>query len=277
MSIDCRLVYDVKTRSDFIFHLLAMRLPSQEVVWEDLSLSQGGDPRYFDDHVSGNRFFRYVGQPGPLEVRYQATVDVDPPLLDNAAPEIAIADLPGEVLHYLNPTRYCESDLLARAAARLFGDIRRGHFRVEAVTRWVRENIEYRIGSSNSTTTATNVFVSRAGVCRDFAHLAISFCRALGIPARFVSGYVQFEEPPPDFHAIFEAYLGDRWVAFDPTGLAPINRMVRIGAGRDAKDVAFATIFGEVEGASVEPLIIEDDGSDPLFKATFRGAGVGGD
>lgn len=277
MSIDCRLAYDVKTRSDFIFHLLAMRLPSQKVVREDLSLSQGGDPRYFDDPVSGNRFFRYVGQPGPLEVRYRATVELDPPSVDSAAPEIAIADLPGEVLHYLNPTRYCESDLLGRAAARLFGDIRRGHFRVEAVARWVRENVEYRIGSSNSTTTATNVFVSRAGVCRDFAHLAITFCRALGIPARFVSGYVQFGEPPPDFHAIFDVYIGDRWVAFDPTGLAPTSRMVRIGTGRDAKDVAFATIFGEVEGASVEPLITEDDGSSPLCKADIRGAGVGGD
>ena len=103
ISIDCRLAYDGKTRSDFIFHLLAMRLPSQTVGWEDLRLSQGGGPRYFDDPVSGNRFFRYVVQPGPFEVRYRATVEVDPPVVDSAAPEIAIADLPGEVLPLPQP------------------------------------------------------------------------------------------------------------------------------------------------------------------------------
>jgi transglutaminase-like putative cysteine protease len=106
-------------------------------------------------------------------------------------------------------------------------------------------------GFSNSTTTAQEVFVQRAGVCRDVAHLGITLCRALNIPARLVVGYVNFNEPPQDFHAVFEAWLGDgadgRWVLFDGTRMASIDRLVRIGTGRDAKDVAFATIFGGVQ------------------------------
>ena len=92
------------------------------------------------------------------------------------------------------------------------------------------------------------------GVCRDFAHVAIALCRALNIPARFVTGHVQWDVPPPDFHAIFEAYLGGRWILFDPTGMAPMHRVVRIGAGRDAADVAFATIFGRACMTRMSPL-----------------------
>jgi transglutaminase-like putative cysteine protease len=94
--------------------------------------------------------------------------------------------------------------------------------------------------------------VQRAGVCRDFAHLGITLCRALNIPARIVVGYVWFDEPPQDFHATFEAWIGGQWVLFDPTGMAPVDRLVRIGTGRDAKDVAFSTIFGSVEMTRME-------------------------
>ena len=83
-------------------------------------------------------------------------------------------------------------------------------------------------------------------MCRDFAHLGITFCRALNIPARLVVGYVWFDEPPQDFHAVFEAWLGGQWVLFDATRMAPVDRLVRVGTGRDAKDVAFCTIFGPV-------------------------------
>ena len=94
------------------------------------------------------------------------------------------------------------------------------------------------------------------GVCRDFAHLGISFCRALNIPARFVTGYAHFAEPPNDFHAIFEAYLGDRWVLFDPTAMSPVEELVRIATGRDASDTAFSTIFGPVVMNYMNPQVI---------------------
>jgi transglutaminase-like putative cysteine protease len=104
-------------------------------------------------------------------------------------------------------------------------------------------------------TTARDVFNQRAGVCRDFAHLGVTFCRALNIPARLVVGYAQFDDPPPDFHAVFEAYLGGRWVLFDATHMSPIDDVVRIATGRDAKDVAFATIYGPATMLSMAPLV----------------------
>ena len=103
------------------------------------------------------------------------------------------------------------------------------------------------------------MFVQRAGVCRDFAHLGITLCRALNIPARLVVGYVNFEEPPQDFHAVVEAWLDGRWVLFDSTRMAPMDRLVRVGTGCDAKDVAFATIFGVVQMLRKELTVDQSD------------------
>jgi transglutaminase-like putative cysteine protease len=101
------------------------------------------------------------------------------------------------------------------------------------------------------------VLQSRVGVCRDFAHLCISFCRALNIPARFVTGYAMFDSPPNDFHAIFEAYLGHRWILFDPTQLSPLDTIVRIATGRDASDTAFSNMYGNVSMVYMNPSITE--------------------
>jgi transglutaminase-like putative cysteine protease len=157
------------------------------------------------------------------------------------------------------PTRYCESDLLGHAAQKLFGALPPGHARVQAIVDWIHENVDYQLGSSQATTTAMEVFVQRAGVCRDFAHLGVTFCRALNIPARLVVGYARFDAPPPDFHAVFEAFLGGRWVLFDATKMSPLDEMIRIATGRDAKDVAFATIFGPVSMISMNPVISAAD------------------
>jgi transglutaminase-like putative cysteine protease len=203
----------------------------------------------------GHRFLRLQAEAGPLALRYRARVERRPRPVDRRAPEVPIAQLPDDVLHNLMPTRYCESDLLGSAAFKLFGGFPPGHARVQAITDWIHDNIEYRIGSTQPTTTARDVFVQRAGVCRDFAHLGITFCRALNIPARLVVGYAIFEEPPPDFHAVFEAFIGDRWVTFDPTRMSPEEDLVRIAVGRDAKDVAFATIFGPATMGSMSPEI----------------------
>jgi transglutaminase-like putative cysteine protease len=142
-----------------------------------------------------------------------------------------------------------------RMAQREFGNLAPGYSRVEAICRWIREHIQYQIGTSNPNTSAADVVVQRAGVCRDFAHLAIAFCRALNIPARFIAGYANFPDPPPDFHAVFEAFLGGRWYLFDPTDLAPRNQVTRIGTGRDATDVAFATIFGTAQMTQMSPKV----------------------
>ncbi len=127
-----------------------------------------------------------------------------------------------------------------------FGDLKPGYSRVTAVCNWIHDNVTYLSLSTDPNTSAYDTATQRVGVCRDFAHLGIAFCRALNIPARFVSAYA-YGLQPPDFHACFEAYLGDRWYLFDPTRLAPQTGIVRIGTGRDAADVSFATFFGGVQ------------------------------
>jgi len=185
--------------------------------------------------------------------------------------------VPNEILHYLMPSRYCESDLMSRCAQQLFGDLPPGIGRVQAIADWIHDSIAYEPGTSDSTTTAREVFVERAGVCRDFAHLGITFCRALNIPARLVVGYVWFDEPPQDFHAVFEAWLGGRWVLFDPTRMAPVDRLVRVGTGRDAKDVAFCTIFGDVRmtGKKLAVRELQDESLQPSKAPPPSGALIG--
>jgi transglutaminase-like putative cysteine protease len=256
-AIDCKLEYDVGSPTHFLFHIEASRIDGQHVLKESLYLQPQLTPVHFEQ-PSGNRFFRLDPPAGPLSVRYTATVERDAqPVPDYDATEALVRDLPAELLHMLSPTRYCESDLLGPAAMKLFGDLPQGHSRVEAIARWIHDSIEYRVGSTTTTTTARDVFVQRSGVCRDFAHLGVAFCRALSIPARFVVGYAQFAKPPPDFHAVFEAYVGGRWIPFDATGLAPVDTFIRIGIGSDAKDVAFATNYGPARLTAVSPEITE--------------------
>ena len=149
------------------------------------------------------------------------------------------------VLTYLNPSRYCESDLLARFTFEEFGQLYPGYSRVQAICNWVFEQLDYTPGSTTATTTAADVLLQRTGVCRDYAHLAIALCRGIGIPARYVAGYA-VDLQPPDFHGFMEAFLEGNWYLFDPTRLTSILGLVRIGSGRDAADVSVATITGNV-------------------------------
>jgi transglutaminase-like putative cysteine protease len=135
-----------------------------------------------------------------------------------------------------------------------FGKLTPGYSRVQAIADWIYDNVTYRSGSTDPHTSAFDTVTEREGVCRDFAHLGIAFCRALTIPARFVSGYA-YQLQPPDFHACFEAYLGDRWHLFDPTRLAPLSGFIRIGTGRDAADVSFANLFGTLQIGEMSLLV----------------------
>lgn len=258
-TVEAVLEYQVKQPTHFCFNIEAAHWPTQDILSERLAISSGVAARSFTEPRSGNRFIRFDAPPGPLLVNYKADVRVHakeppPPLA-----EVPVGQVPDGIFPYLLATRYCESDLLCLEAQRIFGHLPPGLERVRGVADWIRDTIEYRPGSSYSTTTAQEVYALRAGVCRDFAHLGITFCRALNIPARIVVGYVWFDEPPQDFHAVFEAWLGGRWVLFDPTGMAPVDRLVRIGTGRDAKDVAFATYFGAVEMTRKEVGVLEHD------------------
>ena len=265
-SIDLQLDYEVTHPAHFLFNIEAAFDEGHRVLSERLSIMPSVKVRTFSDKRTGNRFVRLDAPKGILSVNYNAQVELianPPPLhLDEAL----VTAVPDDVLRYLMPSRYCESDILSRASQQLFGHLPRGLSRVKAIEDWIHDSIYYLPGFSNSMTTAQEVFVQRAGVCRDFAHLGITFCRALNIPARLVVGYVHFTEPPQDFHAVFEAWLDNQWVVFDPTRMAPIDRLVRVGTGRDAKDVAFATIFGGVQMQRKVLHVLEGDqeNSQPL-------------
>ena len=148
-----------------------------------------------------------------------------------------------------------------------------GHERVTAICNWIYDTIAYRPGSSDTGTSAYDTLAERAGVCRDFSHLGIAFCRALGIPARFVSGYAYGLEPP-DFHAVFEAYLDGRWYLFDPTRQAALDAIVRIGVGRDAAEVSFATIFGAMNPTGMSVWIAPADGSAETGERTTEAVNI---
>lgn len=265
-DIDCSFGYRVHQPSEFIFHLQVAHHPWQRIHQETLILSPHMSIREHEDPLLLNRIFRVSAPKGDFELRYKALVSVDMPYRNPAFNEHAIADLPSEVLPYLLPSRYCESDLISGMAQRTFGQIPRGFDRVEAICDWIKNNIVYEVGSSQASTTARDVLANRAGVCRDFAHLGVALCRALNIPARFVFGYAEFPDPPQDFHALFEAYVGNQWVMFDATRMAPIEKIVRIGTGLDAKDVAFSTIYGNVDMLYMKPLICDHiEGQAPKF------------
>ena len=254
-DIDCKLNYQLSGMADFLFQIHALHGMDQEVLNESLDIMPALTAHTYEDPTIGHRFMRLQAQAGELSLHYRAQVRRTVKPRDTSAPEMPIAELPDSVLHNLMPTRYCESDLLSHAAQKIFGGLPQGYSRVQAIADWIYENVDYTLGSSNATTTACDVFRNRAGVCRDFSHLGVTFCRAINIPARLVVGYSQFDEPPPDFHAVFEAWLGGEWVMFDATRMASVDSLVRIAMGRDAKDVAFATIFGPATMTSMAPLI----------------------
>lgn len=258
-DIDCTLEYEVSGATDFIFQVHAHDGMDQQVLSESLAIRPDLPRHVFSDPGIGHRFMRLHADSGSVTLRYRARVRRAVPPLDPQAQELPIADLPDELLHNLNPTRFCESDHLSQETQAMFGHLPRGLSRVQAVVDWIHQNINYQVGTSNAMTTARDVLANRSGVCRDFAHLGVTFCRALNIPARLVVGYARFDEPPPDFHAVFEAYLGGRWVMFDATYMSPIDNMVRVATGRDAKDVAFATIYGPATMLAMAPLITRVD------------------
>ncbi|HEY1479360.1 MAG TPA: transglutaminase family protein, partial [Gaiellales bacterium] len=204
----------------------------------------------FDD-LYGNRCRRVILPPGISTFSYDAIVEIpseNEPMPGPGDVQHRIEDLPAELLHWLLPSRYSESDVLSPDAWEYFGHTNPGVERVQAVCDWIHGNIAYGVKSVPSTSTI-EIYARRGGMCRDFAHLGVTFCRALGIPARYVFGYmpdigIPGPFPPMDFHAWFEVYLGDRWWTFDARFNTPRIGRVAIGHGRDAADVAMITTYG---------------------------------
>lgn len=199
----------------------------------------------------GNRCARFVAPQGQLRL-FNSTLIRDnglPDEVDWEASEASVGDLPHETLSYLLNSRYCEVDRFSAIALELFGHIEPGWGRVQAICDWVHTKVAFNYSQARPTKTALDVFTERVGVCRDFQHLAITFCRALNIPARYATGYLGDIGVPPrlpmDFSAWFEAYLGGRWRTFDARNNAPRIGRVLMATGRDASDVAMTTSFGQ--------------------------------
>lgn len=249
-DLSITLDYTVQTPSDFAFIIQPTNTPYQRVTWEKLTTAPQLDVGEEVHGAPPNRMLRLHAEPGPLQLRYDAIVDlVHHFALPADLREVPIAELPASVLQYIYPSRYCQSDRMMDVARREFGSMEPGYARVEAIRHWVQSRTKFQIGSSHPGTSALDTYECASGVCRDFAHLMITVCRALNIPARFATGVDYGADPalgPPDFHCYVEVYLGDRWYLFDPSGISPRMGLMRIGTGRDASEVAFATIFGTV-------------------------------
>jgi transglutaminase-like putative cysteine protease len=199
----------------------------------------------------GNRCERFALEAGAQTVTYEADVLLAEPddLIARATPETPVETLPDEVMSWVMPSRFCLPDELGHEAWQRFGGLAPGWDRVQAIVDYVHEHLEWVEGASNPWTTAVDAYRAGQGVCRDFAHLAITFCRALNIPARYVFGYIPnigVPTPPEamDFAAWFEVWLDGAWHTFDARNNVPRTGRVVVGRGRDAVDVALITSFG---------------------------------
>jgi transglutaminase-like putative cysteine protease len=199
----------------------------------------------------GNTCDRLTVPEGETSVRYDALVEVPPAFddSDKAAAQTPVEALPDDALVFLLPSRFCLPELAFQRAWDLFGETAPGWERVQAISDWTHENIRYEMGSSTPLTTANDVLDCGTGVCRDMTHVGITLCRAMNIPARYVSGYLpDIAVPPPDYPMDFcswlEAYLDGRWWTFDPRNNVPRMGRVVIARGRDALDAAMVTTYG---------------------------------
>lgn len=245
LKIDANLRYRMAEPVDVLLAVEAAQLPDQTLV-SDLLTVEGVGPMRPIDGEDGIGRRTWMCASGDFHAHYGAEIDVDRrPLSIDALPITPRRELPPEVIPYLWPSRYCEADRFEAFVEREFPGDNHGA-KIMAMARWIYEHLDYCAGSSDASTTAVDVFVSRQGVCRDFAHLLVSFARAAGVPARLVSAYA-WELDPPDFHAVVEIWLAGDWYLIDPTQLAPLDGLVRIAVGRDATDIAFMTIFGTAD------------------------------
>jgi len=198
----------------------------------------------------GNHCARFVAPQGHLRLSNSTLIrdTGNPDILSLAAREAPVGDLPHEVLSYLLNSRYCEVDRFSNIAFELFGTVSPGWTRVQYICNWVHSHVAFNYQQARPTKTALDVFTERVGVCRDFQHLAITFCRALNIPARYATGYLgDIGVPvvlPMDFSAWFEAWLDGHWWTFDARNNQPRIGRVLMATGRDASDVAITTAFG---------------------------------
>ena len=220
----------------------------------------------------GNWVTRMTLSPGDTTISNDALIydSGEPDEYVPGAQQLPVESLPDDTLVYLLGSRYCETDLLANEAWRLFGHGSTGWQRVQAICDFVHAHITFGYEYASTTMTAAQVYESKAGVCRDYTHLAVAFCRAMNIPARYCTGYLSdIGMPPPyaemDFAAWFEAFLDGKWYAFDPRNNKRLIGRIKMAHGRDAADVSLSNSFGEtlLKSFSVRVDEVPEDSTTP--------------
>jgi len=243
LRTSCDFTFEITGSIPFVL-MLRPRSGSQQWIAREEYMLEPSVPvfEFTDDY--GNLCQRLIAPTGTFIVRTTAEV-MTADYVDQAygAPFIEIQNLPDSALSYLLPSRYCESDRFHQMAAEITSGQQPGYDQVAAIVTWLRDTISFQPGSSDIPVSASEVNERLFGVCRDFAHLGITLCRSLNIPARMVVGYLYGLEPM-DLHAWFEAYVGGRWYTFDATQAELKGGYVAVGYGRDAADVAVYNQFG---------------------------------
>ena len=251
IRIGFEITYDFVARTPMMLMLNVHPSRTADIIKPDQLRVSPAVPltRYLD--AFGNVCTRLVAPPGQIEIRTDALVADSglPDVVEPAARQHEVAELPHDALVFLLASRYCETERLMEAAWSRFGNTPLGWARVQAICDFVHSHVRFGYQHARATKTATDVIIERRGVCRDFAHLAITLCRCMNIPARYCTGYlgdigVPPEPDPMDFSAWFEVYLGGRWYAFDARHNIPRIGRIVMARGRDAADVAFSTTFG---------------------------------
>ena len=242
IDIDVLLDYELPEPHDVLLQIEVAQMADQKLVSDKLVVSSPEQLRPLEGNESiGQR--TWAAGAGRFHATYQASVDIDRVVLPIETLNATDArELPALVVPYLLPSRYCESDKFEAFVAQTFGDLAGGE-KVAAMRDWIANHLHYVSGASTGETTASDTFVQRQGVCRDYTHLMVTFARAGMIPARVVSAYAP-DVTPPDFHAVAEVWLDNSWHLIDATGMARPEEIVRIAVGRDATDIAFMTVFG---------------------------------
>ena len=257
LNLHARLDYQAPEATDILLHIEAALCPDQII--EQAHIHLPGSPhiaRVPAQDGIGERIWLQVE--GQFVIEYEATVSIQRTLADIATlQKTPHYQLPGETVPYLMASRYCPSDRFHDFVTAEFGTLDHGPL-VLAMRQWIVDHLHYTPGSSDAMTTAADTFISRHGICRDYAHLLITFARAAGIPARIASVYA-LKLDPPDFHAVAEVFLDGAWHLIDATALASEAAMVRIGIGRDAADVAFLTSFGPIT-MNAQSVMVESSG-----------------
>lgn len=252
ITVETRFRFRADQPTDVLLQFEAAAIPEQRLSDVSTELSASSHIARVPAHDSiGERI--WVSAEGEFEVSHTCQVELDRIITElSSLDQLPPHDLPGEAVEYLLDSRYCPADRFQSFVAEEFGSLTGGEAAL-AMRDWVAEHFTYSPGVSGPNTTALDSFVERQGVCRDYTHVLVTFARAAGIPARYVSCYAP-RVTPQDFHAVAEVFLagatiagGGAWHLLDATGMASADEIVKIGVGRDAADVSFLTSFGPTE------------------------------